>query len=315
MTNLTQRILTAIIAIPIIVLLCLAGGIYFFLFIAVASGVALWEFYKLCEAKGAHPMAVLGIIAGFFVNLCFFNVRLRLFVTGITDRMDIMIPYPTQSQLFLLTALVAVIIVTLVELFRNKGSSIANVSTTLLGIFYISFFFGTFIGLRELFGPEDFPMLRFFHDENSFHDPAIIDRVYRWGGYTVISVLAIIWICDTAAYHVGSAFGKHKLFPRVSPNKTWEGAIAGFVFAILSAVAAKFLVLGYLSVGSAVVIGGIVGTIGQLGDLAESLFKRDAGVKDSSALIPGHGGVFDRFDSLLLVAPCVYLYIDYILFS
>jgi phosphatidate cytidylyltransferase len=114
---------------------------------------------------------------------------------------------------------------------------------------------------------------------------------------------------------VGSAMGKHKLFPRVSPQKSWEGAAAGLVFAILSALAAKYLVLEFLPAASAIVIGAIVGTIGQLGDLTESLMKRDAGVKDSSTLIPGHGGAFDRFDSVLLVAPCVYLYLDYFLLT
>jgi phosphatidate cytidylyltransferase len=139
--------------------------------------------------------------------------------------------------------------------------------------------------------------------------------IYQAGGYTVISVFAIIWICDSAAYHFGSAFGRHKLFPRVSPNKSWEGAVMGFVFAVGSAIIARQLVLPYLSMADAVVIGLIVGVAGQLGDLAESLLKRDAGVKDSSNLIPGHGGVFDRFDSLLFVSPLVYLYLEFIVFT
>jgi phosphatidate cytidylyltransferase len=124
----------------------------------------------------------------------------------------------------------------------------------------------------------------------------------------------MIWICDTAAFHFGVALGKHKLFPRVSPNKSWEGSIFGFIFAIATAVAAKYIVLDYLSLPQSVVIGCIVGIFGQLGDLIESLLKRDAGVKDSSHIIPGHGGAFDRFDSLLLTAPLVYLYIDFIVF-
>jgi phosphatidate cytidylyltransferase len=293
----------------------MAGGIYFFLFIALASAVALREFYHLSEAKGAKPLTVLGMIAGFFINLSFFNAKLRLLITGFSDRMNISLPFPTQSQFLMIAILLTIIILSLVELFRNNGSPILNLSTTVFGILYISLFFGTFIGIRELFGPTDFPLLRYFPDENSFHDPLILDQVYRWGGGTVISVLAMIWICDTAAFHIGSAMGRHKLYSRVSPNKSWEGALAGFICAIGAAIAAKYFVLPYLTVGSAMVIGGIVGTVGQLGDLTESLLKRDAGVKDSSALIPGHGGVFDRFDSLLLVAPCVYLYIDFILFG
>ncbi len=315
MSNLTQRILTALVAIPIIVLLCMLGGIAFFIFIALASGVALWEFYRLCEIKGAKPLTGLGIAAGLCINLSFFQPRLQILLSTFFDRIGVSLPFPSQSQFLSISLLVIVVVLLLVELFRNHGSAILNLSATMLGLLYIPMFFGTFIGLREIFGPADFPVLRYFPGENSFHDPRILDEVYRWGGYTVISVLAIIWICDTAAFHVGSVAGKHKLFPRVSPNKSWEGAIAGFIAALGAAAAAKYIVLSYLSLGSALVIGAIVGTIGQLGDLAESLMKRDAGVKDSSALVPGHGGVFDRFDSLLLVAPCVYLYIDYILFG
>ncbi len=315
MSNLTQRILTAVVAIPIIIAICMVGGVVFFTFVALISAVALYEFYQLSVAKGAKPLLWLGIVAGFFVNLSFFHAKTGIAIAAFFERMDIAVPFPSQAQMYLLTILIAIIVLTLVELFRNNGSAILNISTTVFGILYISTFFGTFIGLREVFVPQDFPILRYFATEAAFRDPTVLDNIYRWGGYTVISLFAIIWICDTAAFHVGSVWGKHKLYPRVSPNKSWEGAVAGFVFAILSAIAAKYLVLEYLPLGSAVVIGAIVGTIGQLGDLAESLFKRDAGVKDSSALIPGHGGAFDRFDSLLLVAPCVYLYIDYVLFG
>lgn len=97
----------------------------------------------------------------------------------------------------------------------------------------------------------------------------------------------------------------------VSPNKTWEGAIAGFVFALATAAAAKYLVLPHLNLKLMLGMGTIVGTFGQAGDFVESLFKRDAGTKDSSNLIPGHGGVFDRFDSLLFSAPFIYLMLEH----
>ena len=315
MSNLTQRILTAVVAIPIILFLCMSGGIYFLGFIVLASAMALREFYKLAETKGAKPLVAMGLVSGFFVNLSFYHAKLQIFVASLFNSMGIAIPFPTQAQLVLITFLVVVVALSLIELFRNDGSSLLNLSTTIMGILYISFFFGTFIGLRELFVPMDFPMLRYFSSESSFTDPVIAMQVYRWGGYTVISVFAMIWICDTAAFHTGTAIGRHKLFPRVSPNKSWEGAVAGFVAAILTAIVARYLVLEYLSFGSAIIIGTIVGIFGQLGDLIESLLKRDAGIKDSSNLSPGHGGVFDRFDSLLLVSPLVYLYLDFILFS
>jgi phosphatidate cytidylyltransferase len=296
-SNLVQRVLVGIVAIPIILLLCMAGGVYFFLFVALVSAVALHEFYRLAAAKGAKPMVALGLLAGFAVNLTFF--------LGLASR----------PPLLTTVLLVTVIVLSLRELFRNEGSAILNLSTTLLGVLYVSLFFGTLIGIRQLFVAGAFPATRFFATGSALGDAQIAHQIHAWGGYTVISVFVTIWICDSAAFHVGVPFGKHKLFPRVSPNKSWEGAIAGLVFAIAAALAAKSLLLSFLPVSGAIFIGVIVGTVGQLGDLTESLMKRDAGVKDSSALIPGHGGAFDRFDSVLLVAPCVYLYLDYFLRS
>jgi phosphatidate cytidylyltransferase len=275
-SNLAQRVLVGVVAIPIILVLCLAGGPYFFGFVAIVSAVALREFYGLAAAKGAKPLVAAGIVLGFVVNLSFF------------------VEWPMRPPLLVATLIAAVVLCSLWELFRNDGSPLLNLSATFLGLLYVSLLFGTLIGIRQLFVP---------------------GASYRWGGYLVISVLVMIWICDSAAFHVGAPLGKHKLFPRVSPQKTWEGAIAGFVCAIAAAIAAKYLVLTFLPLGSAIVIGAIVGTIGQLGDLVESLLKRDAGVKDSSMLIPGHGGALDRFDSILLVAPCVYLYLHYVHFT
>jgi phosphatidate cytidylyltransferase len=273
----------------------MAGGVYFFVFVAAVSAVALHEFYRLAAAKGAKPMVALGLIAGFAVNLSFF------------------LGLASQPPLVVTVLLITVIAFSLRELFRNEGSAILNLSTTVLGVVYISLFFGTFIGIRQLFVAGSFPAARFLSTSSLVSDAQVAHQVHAWGGYMVISVFATIWICDSAAFHVGAPWGKHKLFPRVSPNKSWEGAIAGLVFAILAAVGAKFLLLPFLPLSGAIFMGVVVGTIGQLGDLTESLLKRDAGVKDSSALIPGHGGAFDRFDSVLLVAPCVYLYLDYFL--
>ena len=138
-----------------------------------------------------------------------------------------------------------------------------------------------------------------------------VDGLYVRGGYLIIPILASIWLGDSAAYYGGTAFGKHKLFPRVSPNKSWEGAVFGFLFSLGAMIFAKLVVLDFLAWNNVIVLGIIIGIVGQLGDLIESLLKRDAGVKDSSAIIPGHGGVFDRFDSLLFVAPAVWFYLRY----
>jgi len=178
------------------------------------------------------------------------------------------------------------------ELFRNKESAVSNLGVSLLGIFYIGFFSSALVSLRELYNDSVF--------------------IYDRGGYLIISILISIWICDSAAYFLGTAYGKNKLMPRVSPNKSWEGAFAGFIFSIIGMLACRFLIADFLSWSDAIIIGLIVGTVGQLGDLIESLIKRDTFVKDSSSIIPGHGGIFDRFDSLLFSAPVVYLYLSFV---
>ncbi len=194
-----------------------------------------------------------------------------------------------DTYLFLL---ILILLLTLTELFRNSGSAIVNTGTALLGIFYFGLFAGSLIGIREFY-------------------PGGGDAYLR-GGYIIISILISIWVCDSAAFFGGTALGKHKLFPRVSPNKSWEGAIFGFVFAVITMIIVKPILLDFFSWNTVIVFGVIVGTIGQSGDLVESLLKRDAGVKDSSHLIPGHGGIFDRFDSLLYTAPVILIYMKYL---
>ena len=184
---------------------------------------------------------------------------------------------------------IASLVLLVVELFRNNGSAILNLGSTFLGIFYIGLFSTSLIALREFY---------FASNETDLY-----------GAFLIISILASTWIGDSAAYYGGTAFGKHKLFPRVSPKKSWEGAIFGFIFSVGTLILAKVIVLNYLSSADAIFIGIIIGIFGQLGDLVESLIKRDSDVKDSSSFIPGHGGFFDRFDSLLFSAPAIWVYL------
>ncbi len=313
MSNLTVRIITAILAIPIIILLTIYGDIFFLVFVLIISFLTQNEFYKLASLKGSKPLSGIGLFIGSLIVISFFHKKIQFFVVEFFEKYNVFIPFPSQTQLLLIISVLAIITILLVEMFRNRENAIQNISTTVLGIFYVPLFFGTLVGIRELFVPFDFPVYRFFPVDVNLSD-SVKDQIYLWGGYTVLTIFATIWICDTTAYFGGTLFGKHKLFKRVSPNKTWEGAICGFVFSIATVVAAKYLFLDYLSVGNAVCIGVIVGVFGQLGDLAESKLKRDAGVKDSSAMIPGHGGVFDRFDSVLFVAPLVFLFLDFVVF-
>ena len=122
----------------------------------------------------------------------------------------------------------------------------------------------------------------------------------------------MIWSVDTAAYYVGSAIGHNKLIPNISPNKTIEGAIGGTFGAVIVAVAAKIFFFKNFSLTEAVMLGIIISITAQFGDLFESLLKRAGGVKDSGNLIPGHGGILDRIDSLLFAAPAFYYFTLYL---
>ena len=267
MSNTTTRIIVSVIAIPAIVLACYFGEYYFFAFVIGIGIISYYEFWLFVKNKDINANLIVGILS---VGMIITN-SYKSFIDY----------YPLLITILLL--------LTFIELFRNKNSAIINLGTTLLGILYFGFFASALLSIRELYQVD-----------------------YTHGGLLIVSLFASIWICDSAAFFGGTALGKHKLFPRVSPNKSWEGAIFGLLFAVIAMVISKVIVLDFLSWFDVITIGLIVGIIGQIGDLIESLFKRDVGVKDSSALIPGHGGIFDRFDSLLYTAPAVLLYIKYL---
>jgi phosphatidate cytidylyltransferase len=266
-SNTATRIIVSLIAIPAIVLACYFGEYYFFAFVLGIGILSYFEFWLFVKNKDIDANFIVGIIS---VGVIITNSYIKI----IAD-------YPLLITILLL--------LTIIELFRNKKSAIVNLGTSLLGILYFGLFASALLSIREIYQVE-----------------------YTQGGLLIISIVASIWVCDSAAFFGGTALGKHKLFPRVSPNKSWEGAIFGLLFAVLAMVISKVLFLDFLSWIDVITIGLIVGIIGQSGDLIESLFKRDAGVKDSSTLIPGHGGIFDRFDSLLYTAPAVLLYIKYL---
>ncbi len=168
------------------------------------------------------------------------------------------------------------------ELFRKKKEPFVNIALTLLGMLYVG---GSFSML---------PILGF------------LKGYYSW--QVIMGTMLLIWTSDSGAYFAGKTFGRHKLFPRISPGKTWEGWLGGTVFSLGVGYFLSFyfqdLTLPYW-LGVAL----IVSVFGVLGDLIESLLKRSLQVKDSGTLIPGHGGILDRFDSLLLVVPFIVAYL------
>ncbi len=313
MSNTLIRIIVALVGIPIIVLFCILGSFWLWSFVAILCILGLREFYDLMKAKGALPLTPDGIVASVIIIFIFEHERITKWYASLDPPNPLHLQWPSMLQALFIFFILFILWILLRELFRNKGSAILNIATTLFGVLYIGLFLGTFVGIRELFGSE-FPTFRFFSLEGIFIPPNVQCIIDRWGGLTLISICAIIWVCDSAAYFGGRAMGKHKLFERVSPKKSWEGAVWGFIGALATAVAAKYLFLSYLTLGESVVMGAIIGLFGQLGDLVESLLKRDVEIKDSSRLIPGHGGILDRFDSLLFVSPILYLYLDFVVF-
>ncbi len=269
MSNTAVRIIVAIVAIPLILLLCYWGRIPFLVLISGIGVLAFLEFTKFSGNKGVVP---------------------KYFFGGISVELLILNAYFDFTKTEILIAAIVVFAV-IIKLFEEQGSALNDLGNLLLGILYTGLFSSFLINIRELYPQEFF--------------------TYERGGFIIISVLATIWICDSAAFFIGTAIGKHRLYERISPKKSWEGAIAGFVFAIVTMIVAKYIVLDFLSWFQIIGLGVIVGLFGQTGDLIESMFKRDAGVKDSSSVIPGHGGIFDRFDSLLFSAPVIYIFLIY----
>ena len=186
-----------------------------------------------------------------------------------------------------LVFLIGLMGILVVELFKKRKEPLANAAISAFGILYIALF-SSFLLLRQI--PFDTP------------------GRYQ-GERLVVFLFALIWICDSAALFIGRGAGRNRLYPQVSPNKTWEGAIGGFVVALIVAWSTGPALVPFLKRADMLAVGAIIGIIGQIGDLVESLFKRDAGVKDSSVIIPGHGGFLDRFDSPLCVGPAVLLYL------
>jgi phosphatidate cytidylyltransferase len=193
------------------------------------------------------------------------------------------------SSLFITLVLVAIMTM---ELFRRDCElAVFHISTTIFGVFYVAWLGSHVILLRQL-------------------GEGVVGTDY--GGFFVILAFALAWGTDTGAYFVGHSIGKTKLLPRVSPSKSVEGAVGGFVVAIVVGLIAKLTILPILTVADALVLGLLSPAMAVLGDLVESLMKRDVRIKDTSRALPGHGGMLDRFDSVLFVAPLVYYYLRFL---
>lgn len=279
---LKQRIITAAVLLAILLLSLLAPSPWpFLILMAVMAGCALWEWLRLSLHADAQGLA---IPAGFTMGMA-------LIVLG--GRMLLAEPDPATAQLL---DLVNQVLVPLAALSWVTGAVAAVVRARTQGPRHHVLIsgFGVLAVLALWFSLAQFFILR--------------------GAWFLVSMMALIWIADSAAYFAGRVFGRRKLAPRISPGKTWEGALGGVIGVVLWMV---FSAMWGNSFAAALVqrwgmvpmllLAVFLAALSIVGDLFESLLKRRAGVKDSSQLLPGHGGVYDRIDALFPVAPVALL--------
>lgn len=269
------RIAASLVFIPCLIVITRAGGYHFIALIDAVIFISMWELYHMMEGKGIRPYKGIGIICGVALSWYMF------FRHGV------------YANLFLTFALVTLMCLELTR--KESQGALSHISSTILGVIYIAYLGSHLILLREY--------------------PLTVNMDYGVGSALVFLAFIITWAGDTGAYAVGSLFGRHKLLPRISEKKTREGAAGGLVFSVAAAFLARATFAPFLDVWHAALLGVLAGIVGQLGDLFESLVKREVEVKDASDMIPGHGGVLDRFDSLLFTAPLTYYFIKFVVFA
>lgn len=280
MNELTKRVLFAVVAVPIIAFAILLGDAPLAILLSVAAALAAWEYGRLATAAGARPLTTWLILLAALVPLGVHAARLGLWVPPIS-----------------LVALLAPLLMAVALWTRGPGGKpIASVATTLVGVWYAGVLLAFVYALR-------------------YHRFAVGDVA---GALLVLFPIVVTWLNDTGAFVVGKSIGGRKLMPSVSPGKTIAGTVGGVVTSAVAAWAYAAFVLQPraglgLSVGAAVLFGIAISAAAQVGDLVESMFKREAGVKDSSGLIPGHGGILDRTDSLLFTVPVAYVLLGWLL--
>jgi phosphatidate cytidylyltransferase len=233
------------------------------------------EFYKLCRARGYAPMIGIGLAS----SVALFGLGFAVFIcmgSGVTLEIGTLV---TGGLLFLLLIIPTVLVS---ELWHRSETPIANVATTFAALLYVALPMTLLLFIPQLLSG-------------------------KWEATTVLCYIALIWVNDVFAYLVGVAIGRHRMCERISPKKSWEGFIGGVVAAIGFAALFGYLLGGNIAVWAG--LGAIIAVTGVAGDFVESLFKRSAGVKDSGAIMPGHGGILDRFDALLISAPFAMLYL------
>ncbi len=274
--NLLVRSATGIIFTAIMLAALLLGRLTFAVLLLVMTAGCMWEVYGLSEKNGAQPQKT----AGTLIGLLIVGINLALVEMVINNIVFLKYMGIAMVTVILLTAAVFI-----VEIWRKRGSPMRNIGATFLGVAYVALP----ISLIALF-------------------PIIGNKMlFPWNRLIVPAYILIVWANDVFAYLTGITFGRHRFFERLSPKKSWEGFYGGIIGAVaVGAVVGKFLVKGDVWLWTG--LGLLIGLTAVLGDLVESNFKRSAGVKDSGDLLPGHGGLLDRFDAVLVSAPFVFIF-------
>lgn len=276
MSNPIQRLITAAIAVPILYIIFLFGGVIYLLFFLALILVGQIEYQKLLESKNLPNEKVLGIISSLLLG---FSAYLGYY-------------YFT----FCFTAVVLIILI--LDLRKGDFSqTVTNIGATLFGVIYLGWLLGHAILLRNI--GEYVNIGAYAENYQGLSD---------LGFFLVVFAVACTFLNDTGAYYTGQMIGRHKLAPKISPGKTIEGTVGGIVVCILTGLIVNFIFGNPLSSDWAIAFALLVAVAAILGDLVESSIKRGAGMKDSGDIVPGHGGVLDRFDSLIFVFPVTYYF-------
>jgi phosphatidate cytidylyltransferase len=267
-SNLLIRTLTILVFAPLIIGILIWHPLAFSAVVYIFMIIGLLEFYKLSHFHEIHPPRLAGIVAAS-----------ALFILMTLTALMII---PAWYLVFLP---LAVLLLFITELFRKRDNAVLNLAFGIFPLIYITLPVSMLIFLMS---------------------PVVTGNFPHW--HLLFGYLIILWSHDTFAYLTGISLGKHKLWERISPNKTMEGSLGGLIFAIMASIILSLFFTG-LSLWQWVIAAFIIAVTGTFGDFSESLLKRKFNVKDSGRVFPGHGGMLDRIDSLLFSAPAMFCYL------